>query len=307
MIPAEVPLLRLSSDGGLIVELAPELGGSIASFRLHRNGGRVDLLRPLTEAARHACNPEGVAMFPMLPYANRIANNHFEFNGCSYKVRPNGRGQDLNLHGSGWTSAWTVAKSTMHSADLRLDHIAADDPFSYSAYQHFELGDHRLEICMGVTHRGAKAMPFGLGWHPWLPRHPDATLRFGATHFWLEGPDHLATDRISIPPELDFSDARPLPTRWRNNCYSGWDGRAEVRFPSLGVGIRFEADPALCHLVLYCDPSQAFFCIEPQTHAIGALNRLDPTGSGATELIVLEPQECCEVRLVLIAFELGYP
>jgi len=73
-------LVRLSA-GELTLELAPAIGGSLVSFRKHCPGGDVDLMRPMSETARHKRDPVGAAMFPMLPYANRIADNRFDFEG----------------------------------------------------------------------------------------------------------------------------------------------------------------------------------------------------------------------------------
>src|SRR4051794_38494704 len=59
--------------------LVPAMGGSVAWLRWR---GR-ELMRPLSEADRLAGNVLGVGCFPMLPYANRIAGNAFDFDGRS--------------------------------------------------------------------------------------------------------------------------------------------------------------------------------------------------------------------------------
>jgi aldose 1-epimerase len=284
------PLLQIGA-GDLSLELAPEIGGSVASFRARNRERFVDLLRPLSAVARRNRDPIGTAMFPMLPYANRIAHNHFQFEGRTYEVAPNAPGQRFNLHGTGWTSEWQVAAIGTDSAVLTLDHIAQHEPYSFSAYQRFEITPNCLRIEIGIVNRGARAMPFGLGLHPWWPRHSEVKLKFSATRFWLEGPEHFPTECISLSSELAFSQSRDLPATWRNNCYSGWDGLAEVLFPGLNTGVRIEADPLFGHLMLYCDPSQHVFCLEPQTHASGALNRPEQSHLGDQGLVVLRPEE----------------
>ena len=301
--PINSPLLQLS-EGGLSMALVPELGGSVAFFRKRGHKGLVDLMRPLSEAARSNRDPMGVAMFPMLPYANRIANNRFDFEGRTYEFDPTIPGQRFNLHGTGWTSAWRAATATSNAAKLTLDHLAPGEPYAYSAYQRFQLLADRLRVELGIVNRGVRAMPFGFGLHPWWPRHSEVKLRFHATHFWLESPEHLTTDCISIPPELDFSQSRSLPDTWRNNCYSGWDGLAEILFPSSKVGMRIEADPRFGHLMLYCDPAQPVFCLEPQTHASGALNRLDRERAGDLGLAILRAEESIAGVVSFTAFPL---
>ena len=89
--------------GDLSLDLAPEIGGSIASFRK----AGIDVMRPLTDAARSAKNVLGVASFPMIPYANRIDGNQFSFEGERYAVPPNNGAEPFNVHGTGWTSPWS--------------------------------------------------------------------------------------------------------------------------------------------------------------------------------------------------------
>src|ERR1035437_5027629 len=297
-------LLHLSS-GELTVEIAPEIGGSVASFRMRNLEGVFDLMRPLSKAGRQSCDPASTAMFPMLPYANRIANNRFDFGGHTYEFAPNSFGQPLNLHGTGWLSPWSVVTAESDAAELTLHYLKPGEPYGYSASQRFKVTSDRLRVEIELRNLGHRAMPFGFGLHPWFYRHPDTQLRFEATHFWLENPEYLATDQISITPELDFSRSCVLPRTWRNNCYSGWNGIAEILFPHSEFGLRIEADKIFGHIMLYCDPGQSVFCLEPQTHATGALNRLGQEATVDQGLVILQPEEAIAGAVSFIIFQTG--
>jgi len=78
-----------------------------------------------------------------------------------------------------------------------------------------------------------------------------------------------------------------------------------LTFPRSGVGLRIEADPPFRHLMLYSDPAKSAFCIEPQTHATGAFNRLDRNEDDELGAIVLRPGESAEGSVSFIPFELG--
>ena len=90
--------------GALGVDLVPRVGGSMAAFR----HGMTDLLRPLSAADDVAGNGLGVAMFPMVPYANRITGNVFDFQGRSYAFQPNNPPEKFNVHGTGWHRDWSL-------------------------------------------------------------------------------------------------------------------------------------------------------------------------------------------------------
>src|SRR3569833_3228039 len=90
------------SAGDLSIGLAPGIGGSLAYFRK----GDVDLMRPLSSADLDAGNVLGVAMFPMVPYANRIADNAFDFGGRTWRFSANNPPEQFNVHGTGWHAPW---------------------------------------------------------------------------------------------------------------------------------------------------------------------------------------------------------
>ena len=275
--------------GDLTLVLAPKIGGSIAAFRSRG----VDILRPLSAEAAERGDVLGVASFPMIPYANRIDGNRFTFDGVVYDVAPNNGAERFNVHGSGWKSEWQVAEVSAIGALLTLDHGGAGEAFAYRATQRFQLTPEGLTLTTTLENRGPVRMPFGLGHHPWFERDADVVLTFAASHFWLEAPDGVAGSRITTPPELDFSKGAPLPSHWRNNNYSGWDGRATLRFPSRGVTLAIEADPIFGSLMLYADPKQTFFCLEPQTNVPCAVNKLE-AGEEGLGVVVLAPREVAE-------------
>lgn len=285
MAAASDPFRLVASP--LEAELVPAIGGSLASLR--HDG--VDVLRPLSDEDRAAANVLGVAMFPMVPYANRIRGNAFEFGGRVHRFAANNPPEPFNVHGTGWRRPWRASGVTAEAADLALAVEGDGEPYRYRATQAFRLDSEGLTVLLAIVNTGDTAMPFGLGLHPWLPRDPDAVLRFRAKRFYLEEPGHVAGDAVTMPPELDFAQGRPLPTSWRNNDHGGWDGRATVTFPSRGLVLTIEAEPVFRHLMLYADPTKPYFCVEPQTNASGAFNRPDGFTDPAEGVLVLGPGE----------------
>ncbi|QKD00539.1 aldose 1-epimerase [Mesorhizobium loti] len=285
--------------GALEVGLVPQIGGSVSALRWRG----IDLMRRLSDDDRKAGNVLGVAMFPMTPYANRIAGNTFDFAAKRWRVQPNNPPEKFNVHGSGWQHAWTVTEAGAGKATLALDIVAGDEPYSYRATQTFLVSEESLSVAMTLTNTGPMPMPFGFGLHPWFDRDPDVTVQFRAGRFYLEEPDGLSGDPITLPPELDFAGDRPLPDGWRNNDYGGWGGEATIRFPARGAGLRIKADPVFKHLMLYGDPTKPYFCVEPQTNASGAFNRgrWDDPEEG---VIVLAPGESAAGTVTFTPFEL---
>ena len=89
--------MRLAA-GKLTLDLAPELGGSVAAFE--HDG--VALMRPMSPPAGTSPHALHSGMFPMLPFANSVRENGFVIDGRRYEVAPNMPGARLNYHGSAW-------------------------------------------------------------------------------------------------------------------------------------------------------------------------------------------------------------
>ncbi|WP_395814231.1 aldose 1-epimerase [Devosia sp.] len=275
--------LKLQS-GRLSVECVPLIGGSIASFRFDG----IDLMRPLSDEDRAAGNVLGVASFPMIPFANRIGNNAFTFEGKTYRFEMNNPPEIYHVHGTAWHSAWQAEQ--LGAAEARLE-LAVIDPlaYSYHASQHFQLDQSGLTLVTTVTNLGAVAMPFGFGHHPWFARDPDTTVQFGAQSFHLNEPEMMIGQRVSLAPEVSFNTPQPLPNSWRCTDYGGWNGTATVTFPNRGVGLTMTGTDPYKHIMFYADPARTVFCIEPQTNASGAFNRPDGFGDPDDGIVILQP------------------
>lgn len=283
--------------GRLAVDLVPAIGGSIARFQIDG----IDVMRPLSAANRQTGNVLGVASFPMIPFANRIGNNAFTFEGRRYTFEANNPPEIYHVHGTAWHRPWTAEQTGPTSAVLKLE-VADPASYSYRAEQRFSLSNSWLELATVVTNTGARTMPFGFGHHPWFTRDADTTIQFGAETFHLNEPEGMIGQRIGLPPDVSFDTAQPLPKYWRCTDYGGWDGSATVTFPGRGAGLTMRGDTPYKHIMFYADPAQSFFCVEPQTNASGAFNRPDGFGDPEDGIIVLAPGESTVGTLSFAAF-----
>jgi aldose 1-epimerase len=273
-------------SGPMRADVLPGLGAALA--RLTHDG--IDLMRPSRGEL-----PNDQAMFLMAPWANRLAANRVTGGGRSHDVEPNVPGQPLALHGSAWRSVFTVEERAEDRVALSLDGVVG--PWRYDMDVTYALDPGGLEVRLAIVNRGAFDLPFGCGLHPYFER-AGAGIAFAATGFWLEGPDRMPTDRISLPPELDFAGGRPVPSRWRNATYDGWDGRATITrpgAPALRIVARLttphDSSPVR-HLHLWTPPGESFFCLEPQTHRPGAFA---PDAGPEDGAVVLAPGESMEM------------
>ena len=250
---------------GWSVGVDPALGGAI----LHaRHDGR-NVLR----AAPAGCtDPLQAACFPLVPYANRIAGGRFDFAGRAYRVPRNFGDHPHSLHGVGWQSAWEVAENSAASVTLRLDHAGdARWPWPFVTEQVVTLSDAALEIRLGLTNSGDRAMPAGVGLHPYFPTRPDTRLRFSADVAWLSDATQLPTRRVAADHFGDWTiGATVARADLIDTAWDGWDGRAAL-VDADGETVVAATGASILHL--YIPPGAGFLCVEPVSHLPDAINR----------------------------------
>ncbi len=250
--------------GDTRLTLAPAIGGGVASLAWR---GR-EILRPANAAALAKGDPLGLANFPLVPFAGRITQGRFNFNGRDVILPVNLAGEVDAIHGQGWRLPWRLAGRTDKSATLRLDHPAGDWPWTYQALQHFTVTEAGLVHALSVTNQGSAPMPAGLGLHPYFPRDPDTWLEAD-----VDGVVLTPAGPPAPPPDAwDWRGGRRL-TLPVDNQFSGWSGAAAIGWPSRGHKVTLWTSPAVSRLVVYAPAAGDIVCVEPVSHQLDAVNR----------------------------------
>lgn len=242
------------ADGPLVVAVAPLAGGRIAQI-VYRD-------EPLL--IEYA--PENSAMiawgsYPMVPWAGRVRDGGFDFQGDHYEL-PLNLGEHA-IHGVGFGLPWRVDSHEKNSIELSLV-LPTDErwPFGGEARQRIEAGNSRLKMSLSV-HAAESAMPATIGWHPWF-RKPER-LDFTPTKIYPRD-----ARGIAITPCID-----PTPGPW-DDCFINSDP-VVLHYP--GQSMRLLSDCE--HWVVYDETTYAT-CVEPQSGPADSFN-IEPT--------VLQPAE----------------
>lgn len=265
-------------------EIAPEIGGSIL---LLTHAG-LAILRPTPDEAVAERAVRRTACFPLIPYANRIADGRFTWDGQSHVLAKNFPASPHPLHGIGWCRAWRVVSAGEGTCTLRLEHRPrADDeawPFAFDGEQKISLGAEGLQVELSVSNAHSSPAPLGLGLHPLFPRRRGENLYFGAGGAWRNGADMLPAARVS--GELwDHSAGQAIGAQNLDNDFTDWQGTARIESESFPA-IRLSATPIFSCLRVFTPPDKDFFAVEPVSHCTDAINR-----QGVSELLRVQPGE----------------
>ena len=248
----------LLENAHLRMRVTPQ-GGAALSLERVADG------QPLLRAGKGA-QPDDVALFPMLPVANRVRGNRFMLAGEWVTLPDSPVDNDFFLHGDGWVSRWTVVSQTTQRCVLTLSQRHRCG-FDYHAELSYTLIEECLQVAITLRHRGGKPMLYGLGVHPFFTLDSDTTLAFSSAGYWPEGAQHLPEQwQPMLPEDANFNRPAPVADRWQNVGYSGWGGVATLR----RTGMTVQLTARTPWLMLYHPPGEPFVCLEPQTHPVDA-------------------------------------
>ncbi len=269
--------------------IAPHAGGAVAGFWWEVGGRRLDWLRPASPVAIARHDAANMGCFPMVPYGGRIREGRFHFCGREVIESVAGPDQRHAIHGHGWRGDWTVAERDDARLVLEFTYDAAGWHWPYRARQIFELGPDMLELTLEVENLSEGLMPTGLGFHPFFPRTPRATLAAKTQGVWLTDAEIMPIEETQVPPAWDLAEGRPVHDLRLDNVFTGWEGPAVLSWPERAARLTVSAtQPLFSFLVVYVPRDGDFLCVEPSSHCTDAVN-LAREGVPNTGLRVLAP------------------
>lgn len=248
-----------------LIELRPALGGAIGALRYDCH----DVLR---QAPLDAADATETACFPMIPYANRIAQGAFAFGGWHYRLPPNLGDHPHSLHGVGWQTAWTVDAAAADSITLACRHPGGDGwPWAFHARQRFSLSAAHAAVTLTLTNEADHVVSAGLGLHPYFPMDAATPVTFAADRLWLTDDTTLPARTVPASHVTDWrAGAKVAASPPSDNAFEGWDGAAANAQSWGEVALRAQGADVL-HL--WRPQDRPFFCLEPASHAPDAINR----------------------------------
>ena len=100
-----------------------------------------------------------------------------------------------------------------------------------------------------------------------------------------------------MPAALDFRGGPLVSEReGTDHCFDGWKRRAAVRYGQDSRTLVLDGCEATAYAIVYIPEGADYFCVEPVTHAVNAMNHPDPAAGG---LWTLEPGAAREIVMTI--------
>lgn len=234
----EVEPITLTS-GALSATINPDDGARISSFRVNNT----EFLTP------YASDPLGWGMYPMVPFAGRVRNAQFVFNGLTHDLPTNA--EPHSIHGTTYARAWRIVDRTSTTLTMTIG-LGANWPMLGKVTHDVRLTPTGLHCTLRID--ADEAMPAQVGWHP-----------------WFRSPRHVHTDFAAMLQRDPFGIATnkevPVPSGPIDDCL--------VRpgdFPLITVGEETIEIVSDCSHWVRFDAPHGDVCIEPQSGPPNQIN-----------------------------------
>ena len=257
------------------LDVWPALGAVLVGASARREADWLVVTPPVDAATLAERDILKLGGFPLAPFCNRIEGGRFDFEGAGCKVPLNWPPDpSVAIHGLSWQRSWATDS---HTADRLMLSQTIDEEYSafrYAAELTFDVATEVAQTELTIRNIGERKLPFGVGFHPYFRRTPQAVVAF-ETDGWLE-PDARCLP-VAWHPLGSAQDARAgrLVDAFSGTdaTFTGWKQRAWLSWPELGARIELEAGGAARALHAYVPDGRTFLCLEPVSHVTDVMNR----------------------------------
>jgi aldose 1-epimerase len=278
--------------GATLLELAPQIGGGIARLRWRGH----DILRAASKQSIEARDPTGLAEFPLVPFANRIAGGKIPSAGV--QLAPNTPGEVNALHGVGWQRPWQIVEADQtptNEVALQLNHRADSFwPWDFTATRRFVLTEDTLAVSLSIANNSLRPMPASLGFHPYFPR-ADCLVKASTKGRVEVNSTGIPTGVVSLRYVEGLASGLDPSANILDHCFTQWDGKARLSYPSYTVEIAAEG---CSFLHLYSPLETDVVCVEPVSAMPDAFNQTNEIHVGSMWLPP-DPNQCLSISMLI--------
>lgn len=255
------------------LELKHEDGASFAKIDLAFGGS----LRQLKFRGQDLLAPEDISTYTssiLFPFANRIENGHYLFNGKTYVLKNNEGNRNNAIHGLVFDKAFKLIdkKSSDTTASVTMSYEETQPvsgfPFKYGIRLQYILSKSTLELHIEIDNNDQKAFPFSLGWHPYFK-----TDDLFNSHLKMHSRRKILVNDKMIPngdTDIEWNGFDQIKDQIFDDCFVLDTNKVE--FKTSSYHLEFEFSTKDNYLQLYTPSNRKSIAIEPQTAPANSFN-----------------------------------
>lgn len=210
----------------------------------------------------------------LFPFANRIKDGKYTYDGKEFQFQINETGNNNALHGLVFNKTFQIVKQeqTEHFASITLlyneDKESVGFPYTYSIQLEYIIKKDSVDVNVLVKNTDTKAFPFTLGWHPYFSSSDlfNSTLNFESNKQLVFDERCITTGIVDINNEPHFE----IKDKKLDDCFILNSNQTQFNTPDYKLLI--SASSKENFLQIYTPPKANTIAIEPTTGVSDSFN-----------------------------------
>jgi aldose 1-epimerase len=265
-------------------QIRPDIGLNCFSFKARVNGRPVEALwaEPAFAEGEGRGSRSGIPV--MFPFAGRIRNRTFSFDGKNYTIDHGSENGPNAIHGFVFNRRWRVVDYSANrvvgefQGSIDAPETLAEWPSDYRIQLAYSVSGATLTAEITISNPGKSVLPYTFGLHSYfrvpLGRGDAAQTRsyVPADTVWLQENNLPTGEGRSVDDERDFRDGKPFAETDVDDILTdltSTNGEIVTSVEDTGSGVRlvqrFSDDYKFC--IVYMPPHREAIAIEPYTGA----------------------------------------
>lgn len=210
----------------------------------------------------------------LFPFANRIKDGSYSFEGKDFQFEINQKEENNALHGLVYNKTFKVVdkKSSETSASVILQYDEVNEskgfPYTFAIQLKYTLTKKDLNLSVSIKNTDVKSFPFTLGWHPYFSTSDlyKSTLAFDSNKKLILGDRNITTGIEKIESINIFE----VKDKQLDDCYILDSGKTIFKTPDFDLEIKASSKENF--LQMYTPPKANTIAIEPTTGVSDSFN-----------------------------------
>ena len=208
----------------------------------------------------------------LFPFANRVKDGRYNFNGVNYQLGINQKEENNALHGIIYNKTFSVKDYSTRSNAVEVilqynsTELEVGFPFRYSIQIVYRFDKSVLSIDVTVKNNDDKSFPFTIGWHPYFS---SASLKHSKLFF--KSNQRIKIGHRSIAEDIEDVDESAIELHNRfDDCWLLEDRKVELKTPNYHIELTSSEPKSF--IQVYTPPKPNIVAIEPTTGVSNSFN-----------------------------------
>ena len=210
----------------------------------------------------------------LFPFASRVENGQYSFDGAEYQIEINELDRNNALHGFVYDKEFQIVNQHIESdtTSLILEYnetkLTKGFPFTYKIQLEYILQKDSLELKVNVLNTSSKTFPFTIGWHPYFISSDlyNSILKFDSDTKVL-----FDKELITLDTEMYNSNSEiKIEGKKLDDCY--FLNSNIIEFDTPNYKFKLTSNSEDIFLQVYTPPKENVIAIEPTTGISNSFN-----------------------------------